>query len=517
MIEIGNTRLGIDKFREIVFDEEKIQLNSEALEKIDETYNFLSSFSEGKIIYGINTGLGPMAQFRVPEKDLNQLQHNLISSHCCGSGEALDRKQIRSLMLSRLNSLMQGYSGIHSSAVVLLKDMLNCGIYPLIYEHGGVGASGDLVQLAHLANGMLGEGNVYFNDKICPAKKAFKECGIYPLRIYLREGLAIMNGTSVMSGIGLLNIINAKNLYVWSLVCSAIINEIVRSYSDHFSAELNRLKHHKGQILTAKLLRKILKGSKLIRRRADHLYNGSNGHQTVLKDKVQEYYSLRCVPQILGPVWDTLENAERIVLDELNSVNDNPIIDKQSNDVFHGGNFHGDYVSFEMDKLKIAITKLSMLSERQLNFLMNDKLNNILPPFINLGTLGLNFGMQGLQFTAVSTTAENQTLSYPMYLHSIPSNNDNQDLVSMGTNSALIAKKVIENTYQVVAIELIALAQAIDYLKIENELAEFSSEIYGKIRSIVPRFENDESKYEQLKSLKDFLYKDHFDLSNLIS
>ena len=180
---------------------------------------------------------------------------------------------------------------------------------------------------------------------------------------------------------------------------------------------------------------------------------------------MQEYYSLRCVTQILGPIYDTIQHAEKIVIDELNSVNDNPVVDHENQNIFHGGNFHGDYVSLEMDKLKIAITKLSMLSERQLNYLLNDKLNRKFPPFVNLGILGLNFGMQGMQFTATSTVAENQSLSFPMYVHSIPNNNDNQDMVSMGANAALMTKKVIDNSFEVLAIQMMTVLQAVDYLE----------------------------------------------------
>ncbi|MEJ0079442.1 MAG: aromatic amino acid ammonia-lyase [Puia sp.] len=250
-----------------------------------------------------------------------------------------------------------------------------------------------------------------------------------------------------MTGIGLVNIFLAKKLLAWSVMFSSMTNEIVEAYDDHYSKELNIVKHHTGQNYVAAMMRGMLKDSKMIHSRTEHLYNPANIEHDVFEDKVQEYYSLRCVTQILGPVYDTIEHAERILIEELNSVNDNPVIDHQNRNIFHGGNFHGDYVSLEMDKLKIAITKLSMLSERQLNYLLNDKLNQILPPFVNLGVLGFNFGMQGMQFTAVSTVAENQTLSYPMYVHSIPNNNDNQDIVSMGCNAALLTQKVIDKQF----------------------------------------------------------------------
>jgi len=229
-------------------------------------------------------------------------------------------------------------------------------------------------------------------------------------------------------------------------------------------------------------------------------------HQEEIFDtKIQPYYSLRCVPQVLGPIWDELENAEKVLISELNSVDDNPIVDFETQNVYHGGNFHGDYVSFEMDKLKIAITKLTMLVERQLNYLLHDRINDILPPFVNLGKLGLNYGMQGAQFTATSTTAECQMLSNPMYVHSIPNNNDNQDIVSMGTNSALIAKQVIDNSFQVLSLHFMALAQAIDYLKIKDKMADFTREIYEETRKIVPIFVEDTPKYKDIEKLIEYL------------
>jgi histidine ammonia-lyase len=215
---------------------------------------------------------------------------------------------------------------------------------------------------------------------------------------------------------------------------------------------------------------------------------------------------LRCLPQILGPVYDTLKYTETILIDETNSVSDNPIIDLETQNVYHGGNFHGDYVSLEMDKLKLAVTRLSMLFERQLSFLLNPKLNEILPPFINLGTLGLNLGMQGVQFTATSTVAENQTLSGSMYIHSIPTNNDNQDIVSMGTNAAMLTKKVIDNAYQVLSIEMMALAQAVDYLKIDTRLSSTTKKTYDTIRQLVPKFIDDSPKYKDIQAITDYLF-----------
>src|SRR5690606_25715432 len=312
-----------------------------------------------KLIYGINTGFGPMAQYKVSAENVLQLQYNLIRSHCSGSGNYLSPLLVKALMLARLNSLMQGHSGVHTDVAVVLKELINNNITPCIFEHGGVGASGDLVQLSHLALVLIGEGEVMVNGEPRPTAEIFKKFNITPLSVHIREGLAILNGTSAMTGIGLLNVIQAKKLLEYAVMLSAMTNEVVEAYDDHFSFELNIVKKHRGQNNVAAMLRDILKGSQLIRSRSEHLYNPENIKHDVFEDKVQEYYSLRCVTQVLGPIFDTIGQAEKIVVDELNSVNDNPVIDHENQNIFHGGNFHGDYVSLEMDKLKTAITKLS--------------------------------------------------------------------------------------------------------------------------------------------------------------
>jgi histidine ammonia-lyase len=505
MLTIGERIVTIDDFHKIVLDGEKISIAAKAKEKVRKSYSFLELFHKDKIIYGINTGLGPMAQYRIADSDRIKLQYNAIRSHASGSGQSVDPVYVRSAMVVLLNNFLQGHSGIHPEVADLIKDMINYGITPVVPEHGGVGASGDLVQLAHIALALIGEGEVHYKGKRMPAAKALKENRLKPISVHIREGLSLINGTCFMTGTGIVNLIHAKNLLSWSLMSSTVINELVNAFGDSFSKELNQVKLHKGQNKVAAAVRKVLSDSKLIRRREEHFYNNNHEKTVKIADKVQEYYSLRCIPQILGPILETIDQAEKIVLNEANSSCDNPVIDFENKNIYHGGNFHGDYISFEMDKLKIAMTKLSLLIDRQINYLMNDKLNNILPPFVNLGKLGVNFGMQGAQFTGTSTAAENQSLSFPNYVHTIPNNNDNQDIVSMGTNSALMAKRVIENSYQVLAIEVLSLAQAIDYLKVKDRLSSRNKKIYDQIRKIVPRFEEDTIKYLEIKEIKDYL------------
>lgn len=498
--------MNLDKFYSVVFGNDKVEVSAEDMQTVASSYEFLERFAAKKLIYGINTGFGPMAQYRIDEASMRQLQINLIRSHCTGVGQILSAEETKAVMLTRLNTFLQGYSGVHTDTIELLQVLINNNITPIIYEHGSVGASGDLVQLAHLALCLVGEGEVMVDGCRRKTEDVFGQMGIKPLRIHLREGLALTNGTSVMTAIGLINVLRAKRLIELSVTLSSMINEVVGAFDDHFSEELNMAKRHKGQREIARTMRYILATSRCIRKRENYFYN-QEIKDNFIEHKVQEYYSLRCVPQILGAIADEADNAERVLLDELNSASDNPIIDVKTGNVYHGGNFHGDYVAFEMDKLKTGITKLTMLAERQLNYLCHNKLNGILPPFVNLGVLGLNYGVQAAQFTATSTTAECQTLSMPMYVHSIPNNNDNQDIVSMGTNAALITKRVIENSFQVLAIEAVAMVQAVDYLQIADLLSVKTRQLYDRVRRIVPLFVEDNPLYGAIEELVEELKK----------
>lgn len=496
-------RLTLADVEKIVFSRIPVGIGAGEREAVEACCLFLKDFSKDKVIYGINTGFGPMAQWRIGDDHLKELQYNIIRSHSTGAGAPLPALYVRAAMLSRLMTFLQAHSGVDVQVCDLLADFLNHDICPVIPEHGSVGASGDLVQLAHLALALIGEGEVFWKGERRPAADVMDGLGLKPLQMHVREGLAVTNGTAVMTGIGLVNLILAKRLFAHAVTASVLMNEIASSYDDFMSGTLNGLKLHEGQQKVAAMMREVSAGSRALRDRKEELYRRTD--EQVFSHKVQPYYSLRCIPQILGPVLDELENAEKVLVNELNSVDDNPVIDPQSGTVLHGGNFHGDYVSFEMDKLKIAVTKMTMLAERQLNYLFHDRINGILPPFVNMGVLGLNYGLQASQFTATSTTAESQTLSNPMYVHSIPNNNDNQDIVSMGTNSALLCKHVIENGYQVVSILMLALAQATDCLQLSGQLAPATRKLYDDIRAIVPAFADDAPRYRELGRIGDYL------------
>lgn len=496
-------KITLEKIEHILFFEGTYSLSKKQKIRILDSFEFLNTFSKDKVIYGINTGFGPMAQYKISGNEIEQLQYNLIRSHSNGMGQHLSPPYVKAVMISRLHTLALGFSGVSNSLTETLEKFINNEVYPVIPEHGGVGASGDLVQLAHLAQALIGEGKVIYNNKVQDTNKVLKKLDITPVKLQLRDGLAVMNGTSCMSGIAAINLIQSERLIDWAVLASSVMNELTASYDDSFSAELNASKIHKGQQKVAKLMRKHLVDGKVLKKRNDHLFDQDKvKDQEYFSEKVQEYYSLRCVPQILGPIVDAWNNAKEVVENEYNSANDNPIICRDTMNVYHGGNFHGDYISYEMDKLKIGITKMSILMERQLNYLMNAKLNDKFPPFLNRGKLGYNFGLQGMQFTAVSTTAENQTLSNPMSVHSISNNGDNQDIVSMGTNSALLTKKVIDNSFDVLAIHLVAIAQAMDISDKHQEFSSSARKLYDFVRVDVPELIEDISLNQQITRLK---------------
>ena len=490
---------------ELLFKNQNLVISDDEISAVGDCYNFLEQFSKEKVIYGINTGFGPMAQWRVEDQYLEDLQYNIIRSHSTGAGPALDDIYVKASMVARLGSFLQCRSGIHPEAVLLLQEFINKNIIPFIPEHGSVGASGDLVQLAHIALCLIGEGKVHYNGEWLPTKEVMDKEGLSPLSIHVREGLSATNGTSVMTGISAVNQFHAENLLRWAILAGVWMNEIAESYDDSISEPLNSCRRHYGQQYIAKEMRKVAATSKCLKKREHALYDNGHKDVKVFHDKVQAYYSLRCLPQILGPIYETLENARRVIEEEFNAASDNPIIDPENGNVFHGGNFHGDYISLEEDKVKIALVRLTMTAERQLNYLFHDRINGILPPFLNMGTLGLNYGMQACQFTATSTTAESQTLAMPNYVHSIPNNNDNQDIVSMGTNSALLCKHVIDNAYQVMTILMMALAQATDCLNMRSRLSDETGKAYNELRQLTPQIVEDTPFYEDIIKVEQYL------------
>lgn len=491
--------------QEIAAGRQKLTITPQQRRRLQDSYEFLKEFARDKVIYGINTGFGPMAQWRVADDHLKELQYNIIRSHSTGAGQPLGDEDVRAAMVARVGVFLQGKSGVHPSIVDLLVEFINRGIIPFIPCHGSVGASGDLVQLAHIALTLIGEGTVKYHGKWVPTAQAMEQEGLKPIEIYIREGLSATNGTSVMTGIAVNNQLMAGQLLTAGVLASVWMNEIAGSYDDLMAERLNAVRRQYGQQEIASMMRRIATGSRLLKKREHELYDQGHGDTSTFGHKVQAYYSLRCIPQIYGPILETISTAGAIVEQELNAASDNPVVDPLSRNVYHGGNFHGDYISLEQDKLKIALVRLTQTAERQLNYLFHDRINGILPPFLNMGTLGLNYGMQACQFTATSTTAESQTLAMPNYVHTIPNNNDNQDIVSMGTNTALLTRRVIDNAFQVMAIHFIALAQATDCLGVKDKLAPATRQAYDMVRTVIATRVDDKPFYGEIHLVEKLL------------
>lgn len=508
-VNINGSNLTIEDIWSVAFGKAITEISLEAKKNVQKSQDFLNSFSPNKVIYGVNTGFGPMANYILGSSQANDLQYNLIRSHAVGLGLSLSEETIIAIMVVRLNTLLKGGSAVSWELLERLQLYINKRIIPEIPQHGSVGASGDLVQLAHIALGLIGEGWGFYNGKKQRISTILKELNIEPYQLKSREGLALINGTSAMSGIGALLCMKAKRQYKLAVAASAMALEIVQGYADEYDEFLGKVRPHMGQIKVSEDLRDLISDSRLVqtRERLQDSIKMDNGDVVQIDRPVQDVYSIRCVPQIIGPIYETIKHVVEVLEIEINSITDNPIADPENKKFVHGGNFHGDYVSLEMDKLKIVLSRLAMLAERQINFFLNYKVNNFLPPFLNLDKPGLTLGLQGLQFTATSTAAEIQTLCYPNYVHSIPTNADNQDIVSMGTNSAIIAAQVVNGLFHIQTILYITLCQAIDVLKVQDLLSTNSKSIYKQVRETFPKVVKDRDLTKELPVINNLVEK----------
>ena len=506
IILTGNN-LTIQDIEIIVQDPEvSLEIAESALHAIRTSREFLEREVHKRIIYGVNTGFGPMASYIINHGQSESLQENLIRSHAVGLGDPIEDRYVLATMVIRLNTFAKGYSGVSPELVSQLQTFINHRILPIVPEHGAVGTSGDLVQLAHVALALTGEGEVMYKGKRELTSHVLQQLQIQPYKLKIKEGLSLINGTSTMTGIGAMICSDTKQLLSISVRLGALALEIVHGFDDSISEKLHSVRPHTGQRIIAQALRELLASSQTLRKR-NNLKQPAHATAEALpiSEVIQEFYSLRCIPQILGPVFDAYCKTTKDMVTEMNSATDNPIVDWENDIFLHGGNFHGDYIAASLDQLKMTLVKLTMLSERRLNFFLNSQINRFFPPFLNLNTPGLTLALQGLQFVATSTTAQNQTLAFPHYVHSISTNADNQDIVSMGTDVALFTAKVIENAYIVLSIEVIALAQAVDVLANKHLLSQPSRELFEHIREIFPAIEHDRVLVHELPKVVHFL------------
>jgi len=453
---------------------------------------------KGEIAYGITTGFGALKDVIIPLDEVEKLQKNIVLSHAVGVGEAFDAATVRAIMLIRANTLARGFSGIRLETLELLIEFLNRGIHPVIPEKGSLGASGDLAPLAHMALPLIGEGKAEFEGEIYGGKEVLEKNGLTPVTLAAKEGLALTNGTTVMTAIGVIQAFRAQKLADIAEVAGCLSLEALNGTDAAFDARIHELRPHPRQIRCAENLREILHGSEFVRAKDPK--------------NIQDAYTLRCMPQVYGAVRDAIDYVEWVMSNELNAVTDNPLIffdDDGRAEIVSGGNFHGEPLALSMDYLALALTEIGNMSERRIMRLVDaDSNGHILPPFLTEHS-GLNSGFMIVQYTAAALTTENKVLSHPASADTIPSSANVEDHVSMGVTSALKLRDVAENLREIIALELFCAAQGVDFRRraigMDKRLGRRTQPVYEKIRARVPFIEEDELMYPHIEAVIDLV------------
>lgn len=471
---------------EVIITEEAIINVKKSRELVDKLVD------EGKISYGITTGFGRFSDVAISREDSKLLQENLIISHSCGVGNPLSEDTVRAIMLLRVNNLAKGYSGIRLETLQTLVDMINKRVHPIIPEKGSLGASGDLAPLSHMVLTMIGEGEAIYKGERMSSKLAMEKSGIGIMdSLYSKEGLALINGTQVMTAIGLLATYDAMNLLKTADIAYCLTMEALNGITCAMDERVHKVRPHQGQINTAKNILDILKGSEMTSKQGEI--------------RVQDAYSLRCTPQIHGASKDAIEYVMNKINIEINSVTDNPIIFANEEEIISGGNFHGQPIALSFDFLGIALSEIANISERRLEKLVNPALNHGLPAFlVNHG--GLNSGFMIVQYSAASLVSENKVLAHPASVDSIPSSANQEDHVSMGTIAARKARDIMENARKVIAMEILSAAQAID-LRGKKRLGMGTEAAYSVVRKNTSFVDKDRIMYIDINTIEDVIKK----------
>lgn len=457
-------------------------------------------------IYGVTTGYGEMIYMLVDSTKESELQTNLVRSHSAGVGPYFSETEARAIVAARLNALAKGHSAVRPEVLDRLRTYLELGITPAVPEIGSLGASGDLAPLAHVALSLIGEGYVLEDGRPVKTADVLKRHDLQPLTLRFKEGLALINGTSAMTGVGSLLVSKTLAQVRQAEAITALVLEALRCSTSPFLVEGHDIaKPHPGQITTARNLRRLLSGSRSTREHAQlraeaQITLDTEGDVHKSEVYIQKAYSLRAIPQILGAVRDTLAHATRVVEIELNSANDNPLF-FEGEEVFHGANFHGQPVAFVMDFLTIALTQLGVLSERRTNRLLNRHLSDGLPEFLVAHEPGLNSGFAGAQYPATALVAEHRTIG-PASTQSVPSNGDNQDVVSMGLIATRNARRVLGGNQSILAVELLAAAQAVDLNDRYTDLSPAGRTTYEMVRELVPTLRGDRMMADDIRAIE---------------
>lgn len=453
-----------------------VRLSEEAVGQINRASGLIEKWiAADRVVYGVTTGFGDLATVKVDADRTRLLQENLIRSHAVGVGDPLPPDVVRAIMLLRLNGLIRGYSGITLETLTQLVNFLNLGITPVVPQQGSVGASGDLCPLSHIAAAMLGEGEVFYRDRRESALAAMSEAGLKPIRLHPKEGLALNNGTAALTGLGALALYDALKLEKNADIIGALSLEALHGVPYAFDARTHALRPHKGQGLVAANVRRLIEGSEIIER-----YKGA---------RVQDAYSLRCMPQVHGASRDALEYVKSRIETEMNSVTDNPLIFPDDETALSGGNFHGQPIALAMDFFAIAVSEYGGISERRCARLVDKNLSNGLPPFL-ISDSGVNSGFMITQYTAAAVASENKTLAHPACVDSIPTSANQEDHVSMGYWASLKGTRVLRNVEKILGIEAMCACQGINF-SLPLRLGRGTQAAYATFREQVPFVEKD--------------------------
>jgi len=484
-LTIDNQLVTLNELRQAWLEPVTVDLGNEARQRIAESQELIDDVvAHGDTIYGVNTGFGQLASVRIGDDELALLQENLVRSHAVGVGIDLDDEIVRLIMLMKIIALAEGFSGVRLELVDALCALINNEIYPRIPSKGSVGASGDLAPLAHMAGALIGIGEVRVNGHLMPAAAALREAGIEPVRLAPKEGLALLNGTQASTALALAGVFRTENVLSAGLVAGAMSSDAIKGSDTPFDRRIQSVRGHGGQIAVASVLRHLMQGSEI---RASH--EGC--------DRVQDPYSIRCQPQVMGACLDVLRHVCKVLETEANAVTDNPLVFSESKTVLSGGNFHAEPVALAADYLALAIAEIGALSERRIALLIDENLSG-LPAFL-VAEGGLNSGFMMAQVTAAALASENKSHAHPASVDSLPTSANQEDHVSMSTYAARRLHTMLDNVADIVAIELLAAAQGIGFRRFKSSPA--LEGVIAAMREISPPYENDRSLASDIRRI----------------
>jgi histidine ammonia-lyase len=489
MVELNGNLLTLQTVKEVLTKNLTVTASKESLAIAQKSRDAVDKIvADKKVVYGINTGFGKFSDVPIDQNDVRDLQINLIRSHACGVGEPFPKIVSKVMLLLRANALLKGYSGIRPLVIERLLEFFNKDIIPVIPQQGSLGASGDLAPLSHLVLPLVGEGEVFYQGKRLSAGEVLFLEGITPLTLEAKEGLALINGTQAMTAMGVVGYLEAENLAFQSELIASMTLEGLKGITDAFSEEIHIARGYKQQVDTAARIRGYIKDSKLTTRQGEV--------------RVQDAYSLRCIPQVHGASWQALDYIKEKLEIEINAATDNPLIFHDGDMVVSGGNFHGQPIAFAMDFMKIAVAELANISERRIERLVNPQLND-LPPFLSPEP-GLQSGAMILQYSAASLVSENKTLAHPASVDSIPSSANQEDHVSMGTIGSRHAYQIIQNARRVLAIELLCSMQAVEFRGVDL-MASATRALFENARQVAPSIVKDRVFSTDIEALTSWL------------